>query len=173
MTPTPAAAALQSVLAAIAPCPVIFADQNTTQPARPFVLLRTLSERGTENEEYRPVRSDGTAEVRSPATETIELQAYGNGANALLHDLRQRLRWETTTDRMEAAAISIGTRGAVQSISALLGTAAWEERALMEIGVMSMQSSLDPVGLIETVNTTGNFGGSSVNVVANVHVVRP
>lgn len=183
MIPSPTEAAIRALILPLAGCDCIWADQDAPRPPKPYIALRTLSTVGPENEHYLPVQADGGQPVKSHRDVTIELQAFGPGWYTLLGDLRQKLKWETTADRAYLAGIAIFDRGTVQDIGALLGDGGgvrggtggfWEPRGCLEIGVRALQATIDPVGLIETVNITGTLSGSSEPVFdASVSIVAP
>jgi hypothetical protein len=174
MIPSPAEAAIRALILPLAGCPCIFADQDAPRPPHPYIALRTLSAIGPENEHYLQVDANGGQAVKSHLDMTIEIQAFGPGWLTLLGDLRQKLKWETTSDACYRAGLAIFDRGAVQDIGSLLDAAFWEPRGCLEIGVRTLQETIDQVGLIETVNVTGTLSGSSTPVLdASLSVVAP
>ncbi len=174
MTPGPTEAAVLALVTPLAGCACIFADQNAPRPVKPYITLRTLSSVGPENEHYFAVDNDGNQPVQSHRDFTIEVQAFGDGWNTLLGNLRQKLRWQTTGDTAYRAGIAIFDRGAITDIGALLDAAFWEPRGMFEIGVRALQASVDQVGIIETVNVTGTLTGSSTPILqATVTITTP
>lgn len=158
-------AAVYAIISPLLPFPTIWVQQtspdNAPRPSKPYAALKVMSSAGSEASYYAPVDSSGGQQVIDTRDLTLEIQVFGDGANDALETLRQKLNWQTTQDAAIRAGCAIYHLGNVIDITALLDKASWESRAMLEIGIRSLQTSTDQVGLIETVHGTAIIGDRS------------
>ena len=138
---------------------VIFSDQATPRPTRPYVTIR-LNPQVTEGmfDEDLGVDNDGIATIRGYRTVTVALQSFGPRARDIMNVLQGSLSKESVRSTFfNGNDLSLINTGEILNLTNLLDTE-FEERAAMDLMVGFAQEITDDVGRIETVEVTGNEG---------------
>lgn len=145
----------------VAPLTLIWADQNAPRPALPYLTLRLMAATPAENDARGEVTADGEQDLDNPTSATLEVQAYGTGAENAIASLTKRLRFDQHVDRAVQLGIAIGRRIGVTNLSQLVSDSQFEERAMLEVALLFSGHDVDPVGLIETVEVEGEMTGTT------------
>lgn len=147
--------------------------------ARPFIAIRTgphvhdghhtqgSIEETLNRQEVLDGSANGTDETASLGTvlplwrhreTTVELQAFGDGAGALLTAVQDSIGKPTFRGRFRDWAFSPVDDGTITDLTGLIGSSKqWEERAGLSLRVRSIAAVDDDPGLIETVTLTPTY----------------
>ena len=147
-----------ALIAPLAGITTIWANQNAPRPAKPYVSLRIASRKTDEHDEYGPVTADGTQVVVANSEITLEVQAYGDGAQAALEAVRAKLGLQTVVQSTAALGIAVRSRGQVMNVTQLLDASSFEDRAVLEVVIGYRENVTDTVGLIQSITGTGVYG---------------
>lgn len=147
---TPEDAIFELIEAAAAGIPVIFANENGTRPAPPYIAMAVRWAQASRAEQGE-VDEDGNALISQHNDATVELQGFGAGAYDGLDTLQLRLQHPELEERAEALGLAVFERGRLQNIPVLREGARYEQRALLELGVRYVVASLAAVPVIESI----------------------
>nr|DAG78695.1 MAG TPA: glycosyltransferase [Caudoviricetes sp.] len=147
---TPEDAIFELIEAAAAGIPVIFANENGTQPTPPYIAMAVRWAQASRAEQGE-VDEHGNALISQHNDATVELQGFGAGAYDGLDALQLHLQHPELEERAEVLGLAVFDRGRLQSIPVLREGARYEQRALLELGVRYVVASLAAVPVIESV----------------------
>lgn len=149
---------LRTIIAGVvAPEIVIFANQNSPQPAKPYWTLKVQSGVTLGSPEYGAVSNTGTQPVTETKQMTVNLQRFADVRGAsfeAMSELRLNLKKPSVQALLRAQKIVIYDFMPVQDVTALLDSSKYEDRASMDIMIGYRGRVTDNVGLIETVDIT-------------------
>lgn len=154
----PEDAIFELIEAAAGGIPVIFADENGSPPAGPYIALalRWAKVIGTE---VGRVDEEGAQPVHQHDDAVVELQSYRAAAYDALDELALRLRHPVYEDRAEALGLALFEVGRLQNVPVLRDTVHFERRGVLELGIRYTRVHSEFVGIIETVTGTVTTSG--------------
>jgi len=143
--------------------PVIFRDQDGKQPTPPYVTIKAIAtSREGQADLGDSVSEDGIITIRQGMLFTLSVQTYGDDTLGLINALRNSLNKPTVQNALRADGICyVQVLNEPTDISEVTGTT-WQQRATMDVQFRTDVEITDDVGLIETVQFTGEADGLSV-----------
>jgi hypothetical protein len=129
----------------VAPAPLIHADQNGPRPPKPYATLDITSTGAAPWLVEHAPGVDGVSTFTEHRTANVEVQFYGDGAQARAAALGLRLRLPTQVDRATALGIGIGTVRGASSLAVLMNETQYESRSVVEFTAHVTASAEDTV----------------------------
>lgn len=155
---------------------VIFMDQSAPRPPLPYCAMKIMSVRYVNQDHYSDPTSLGIQTAKGDREFTLNIQryqAYGaNSVTGILQNIVDRLRLSTTIDKFMARKLVAFNTGAVTDISALMDSTQIEKRASLDIFMRYKSSTIDNVGIIETVNVAATYDGNGSAIVVGTGTVN-
>lgn len=135
----------------LAGCTVIFANQSTPRPKKPFLVIQLSSFRNISKPIRKELDDDGLATVITPVVTTASFQAYGDGlhsAETILSNLYSAFNTELQNNIFLGELALHRTLKSVSAIPVALNEQ-MESRAILELELALNVERVDNVGLIE------------------------
>lgn len=133
------------------PVPIIFANQNGPRPPKPYITLR-LSVASPLPVHTGPTDDAGIRELSAHRAALAQLQVYGPGCWEIAEQLAMSLSKESIQALAETLNITINERVRIQDVPALVDTATYEPRAILDVEASYTTHIDDDVGFIQTVH---------------------
>lgn len=155
---------IYDIVTSIAGMTVIWRDQNAPRPTKPYMTLGF----GTSNPSDHPTRGaltvDGKQDVTKWVTSVLQVMCYGSDSYMRLLDLSTRLGFTTVGDRCQAANIGLGRFVSLNNLPVAVDKSQYEDRSILELEVLWVNTLTDEPGRIEQVVVTGSDTGAAVPV---------
>lgn len=136
---------------------VIEANQNTPRPARPYITLLVTSTPLSEHPNVSAPNSVGDASIENEAAVMVSLQCFGDNSKSIMDGIRMSLEKVSVRLALRADCLAyIRTTNGVMDTTATVGTK-FEPRASMDLEFRSVSAVIDNIGVIESVEITGEF----------------
>lgn len=136
---------------------VIWADQASPRPARPYGSLKVISGPvklgGQDNLRQDPVT--GALLLNGPRQITVSMNVYGEEAMDILSTVRDSLDDPSVIDELDAQGLSVSEDGSVQNLTEALETH-FETRAQMDVIFMLQEERATAVGTVTKIGLNGN-----------------
>lgn len=137
---------------------VIWADQNTPRPALPYWTIRLQAQRVVGRDDRGQDTSNaGIQKVFGVREATLNVQRIGVDSEEKVADLRDELAKVTVTDAWLLAKVAVYNIGPVTNVPFEMDKGHLEPRAVLDLFVRYGTELDDNVGVIETVNTAGQY----------------
>lgn len=154
---------LYTLVAALAGETVIWADQNSPRPALPYWTMRINTIPTMGSAAYsQGVTPQGDQTIWRVNQATVALQRYGDDSEIKCHALKSNLDKMTVRESWSQKQLACYDTGPVNNISTKLDNATIEPRAAVDLFVRFGSRVVDRVGIIDTVEISGEYEGSSV-----------
>jgi len=142
---------------------VIFRDQDGKQPSVPYVTIKvTSSSREGQADVMHEVSDEGVVTIKQGMLFTLSVQTYGDDILGIMNDLRSSLnKWSVQNALRQNGICYVQVLSEPSDISAITGTT-WQQRATMDVQFRTDVSITDDVGIIESVQFTGEADGLTV-----------
>lgn len=161
--PPPAPNPIWAFLAPLlAPVPLVRSHQDAGAHPRPFATYRVTRAADPRHAVATWPDAEGIATLRAHRSLSVEVQTYGPGAEAAADRLQLRLKADTAAQAAETLGFSLSLVRPAQHVPALLDSARWEERGVVEFTAYALAEAVDPVGLIERAETEGEYREAGV-----------
>lgn len=140
---------------------LIFEDQDAPQPALPYWTLKVIAQSGVGIDAIggEIVDANGNVKVKGIREATARISRYGTESLSNVGEFKSKLAKQTVKDAFNIANIALFDIGNVQDTTFLQDGVKYEERATIDTFVRYGTELLDLVGIIETVDATGNYQG--------------
>lgn len=136
---------------------VIWADQTTPRPQLPFTSLRLDVVSAVGESFYGNTSAEGVQSVNTIRECVLAVHRYGVESVTLLADVAEKLQLSSNTDKFGLQQISLFNVSDVTDLSNLLNGVEMEPRAMLELNLRWNSEQLDNVGLIETIDMSGDI----------------
>ena len=149
-------------------CTVVFANQDGSRPALPFVTLMVNVMDNSDWPRQSSVSNEGIITITQDRDITASINAFGPNAWDIADGLRRSLDkitvgWDLARDDL----IYVQPLTGINDLSAVVGSG-YEQRAQMDIMFRAAAVDTDDVGLIENVEGSGDLGDNVPGVVIDV-----
>lgn len=134
---------------------VIFDEQNGPRPNLPYASIKILAMTPVGRVQREFIDDYGKRRFYQHYSVTIRVRIYGSGSIARMNVLSMALCKESVTQYMAANNVAFSTKSSIRKLPELMH-ASWEERAEMNVTVLSMFTSTEAINNIETINGTLN-----------------
>lgn len=141
-------------------CPVIFADQNAPRPSFPYATVRISDIVKTSHDENRQITPAGIYEVGGERRATIAVNYFGENPVQEILKAYNCLGREEINKLFIAANIALIDKNPVQNLTDVLETE-YEPHSYFDFFLALSDNVEDDLGLIESVQTTGTYRGTS------------
>jgi hypothetical protein len=148
---------IQSLVAELLGCTVIWSKGNGPKPRKPFATLRLYGYRRNGLDEGRSTNTAGVVEVRGDREATLEVQYFGEDAQQKLLELEQQFQRPTIVEQCFVEGVAFFDVQNIQDLTGLLDATTYEERASIDFSVRFAISTTDETGYIDkvTINADG------------------
>jgi hypothetical protein len=140
---------------------VALARPNVGEPPAPAFIINFSTARNPDNSNISTVDEDGDVTVSDQAETTVTITGIGIGAMDALEDLATGMRRPTTTWAAQRLNVAVIDRPHIVDVSKLVNPVNYEERGTLSVNMRFVNSVVDNVGIIETVNLEGEYTGAS------------
>ncbi len=148
---------------------LIFSDQNSPRPSLPYWTMRIQSLRSLGDQYFsQGVSPTGDQHIFGTREATIAIQRYGDDSDLKCQELVDTIGKTTVSEAWSVQNISCYETGDVINIIQLLDKSVIEPRAAVDLFIRFGGDVTDNVGMIETIETTGDLPGhdDAIDVVA-------
>lgn len=153
----------EELLSQLISIPVIRANQNGPRPKPPYATYQVNSRRSLGCDDYGLVDGSGLMPVRGTREGTIMVNFFGDDARENADNLVNAIRRVTSRDLMRRLSLIISDVGDVTDLTVLRDNANFEQMANVDLTFRYTSNYTDDVGLIETVDVSGDIGGEPVH----------
>ena len=147
------------VLSQLISIPLAYANQNKSRPPLPYATIRVSTRTTVGRDEHGLVNGDGLMPSHGVREGTVMINVYGGSAREHCDDLVNNIRKTTSRYLMRREHFVISNSSQVNDLTALRDDANFEAMANVDLTFRYTGKYLDDVGLIETVDATGDIGG--------------
>lgn len=144
--------------------PTIWRDQNMERPAKPYATLAFGRHDPSDHLTRAPLTEDGHQDVSKWVTSTLQVQVFGKDAHRLLLDVSLRLGFTVASDSCWRGNIALGQLLSLNNVPMPIDKTQYEERAVLEMQVLWVNTLTDEPGRIEQVVIVGTDTGSAIPV---------
>jgi len=138
---------------------VIFSNQDGNRPARPFCTLLVTGAQRPGHASVGEIDDQGQATIKQDQSVTVSIQVFGTDALEIVEELRDQMEAPSAQLLMhDQGLMFVQVVAGVNDAAAVIG-AGWEARAQMDVEFRTLREFVDDVGLIETVELSGDIGG--------------
>jgi hypothetical protein len=131
-------------------CPIIWANENGTRPALPYVTLQVRTVRKPGMPYSSKASATGVQTVSYIEDIDVSIQSYGDASDDFLLNLKNSLQKDTVLQALYANKVGLRNIGDITEIPIILDETA-ENRYLFEVSFTIGQEITDTVGFISTV----------------------
>lgn len=153
----------ESLLTSLIDIPIIRANQNGPRPNLPYATYQVTSRVTIGSDDYGLVDGSGLMPIKGTREGTIMVNFFGGDARENADNLVNSIRKTTSRYAMRRLKMVISNTGNVNDLTALRDSANFEPMANVDLSFRYTTNYTDDVGLIETVDATGNVGGETVH----------
>ncbi|EOH0525710.1 hypothetical protein ACLMVZ_000296 [Klebsiella aerogenes] len=153
----------ESLLSLLITIPVIRANQNGPRPKLPYATYQISARTTIGGDDYGLVDGSGLMPVKGTREGAILVNFYGGEARENADNLVNTIRKTTSRYLMHRLHLVINTSGSVTDLTALRDDANFEPMANLDLTFRYTTNYTDDVGLIETVDVTGEVGGEGIH----------
>lgn len=153
--------ATYSLLSQLSEIPFIRANQNGPRLNLPYATYQVGSRTTVGSEEYGLAGDDGVIPIVGVREGTILINFFGDGARWHAEDLVNSIRKVTSHDLMRKLNLILFATGNVTNVTALRDNVTFEEMANVDVSFRYAAKYSDNVGVIETVDATGEIQGQT------------
>lgn len=139
---------------------VALARPNVGEPPSPAFVINFTTARNADNSNISAVDENGDVIVSDQPETTVTITGIGEGAMDALEDLATGMRRPNTTWAAQRLNISVIDRPHVVDVSKLVNPVNFQERGVLSVNMRYVNSVVDNVGIIETVDLTGDYTGA-------------
>ncbi|EKS9203543.1 TPA: phage neck terminator protein [Enterobacter cloacae] len=147
------------VLSQLLPVPLAYANQNNSRIPLPYATLRVSTRTTIGRDEHGEVDDEGVMPSHGVREGTVMVNVYGGSAREHCDDLINNIRKTTSRYLMRREKFVIANSDQVNDLTALRDEANFEAMANVDLTFRYTGKYTDNVGLIETVDATGDIGG--------------
>lgn len=140
----------------LAGCTVIFANQSTPRPKKPFLIISLSAFRNISKPILKKSDNDGVVTIVTPVVTTASFQSYGDNlhsAETILGNLYSAFNTELQNNIFKGELALHRTLKAVSAVPVALNEQI-ESRAILELELAFNLERTDDVGLIEHLHLT-------------------
>lgn len=151
---------LRTIIAGMVGETVIFANQDATQPGKPFWTFFRQTQATLGLTDYGDVDDNGIQDIRQTNQTTVNIQRFSDKRGSSLEAMEQfkfDLKKPSVRDLFTAQKINVYDTGDVQDVTGLLDGNKYEDRASLDIFLAYRSTDTDDVGLIETVEIDADY----------------
>ena len=143
--------------------PVIWANQDGSQPAEPFAYIQ-ITATSREGLPHLAAPDDaGLAVISQGQLFTASIQTVGAGVTGPLQDLRDSLERVTVQRELRSSGFAyVRVLSEPTDLPQVTGST-WQQRAALDVQFRAAREITDDVGLIESVGLAGGDGNASDN----------
>ncbi|EFM0420437.1 TPA: hypothetical protein ACM7AW_000031 [Escherichia coli] len=152
-----------SLLSQLIAIPVIRANQSGPRPKLPYATYQISARTTIGGDDYGLVDGSGMMPVKGVREGTILVNFYGDEARENADNLVNAIRKTTSRYLMRRLHLVINATGSVTDLTALRDDANFEPMANIDLNFRYTTNYTDDVGLIETVDVTGQVGGEGIH----------
>ncbi|EEV9286084.1 TPA: hypothetical protein L0W28_000469 [Escherichia coli] len=152
-----------SLLSQLIAIPVIRANQSGPRPKLPYATYQISARTTIGGDDYGLVDGSGLMPVKGVREGTILVNFYGDEARENADNLVNAIRKTTSRYLMRRLHLVINATGSVTDLTALRDDANFEPMANIDLNFRYTTNYTDDVGLIETVDVTGQVGGEGIH----------
>ncbi|SEQ64482.1 hypothetical protein SAMN05216522_10513 [Rosenbergiella nectarea] len=152
-----------SLLSQLSEIPFIRANQNGPRPKLPYATYRINARKAIGSDEYGLVDGSGLMPIVGVREGTILINFFGIGAREQADNLVNSIRKVSSHDLMRKLNLILFAAGSVTDLTALRDSANFEEMANIDVNFRYAAKYSDNVGVIETVDATGEIQGQTIH----------
>ncbi|WP_139594533.1 phage neck terminator protein [Escherichia coli] len=152
-----------SLLSQLIAIPVIRANQSGPRQKLPYATYQISARTTIGGDDYGLVDGSGLMPVKGVREGTILVNFYGDEARENADNLVNAIRKTTSRYLMRRLHLVINATGSVTDLTALRDDANFEPMANIDLNFRYTTNYTDDVGLIETVDVTGQVGGEGIH----------
>ncbi|HFK7186595.1 hypothetical protein ACCC84_10375 [Serratia odorifera] len=152
------------VISQLLPITLAYADQNNSRLDLPYATLKVSSRLTIGRDEEGKVNVDGIMPMHGVREGVVMINVYGGSAREHCDNLVNNIRKVTSRYLMRREKFVISNNAEVQNITGLRDDANFEAMANVDLTFRYTGKYTDDVGLIETVDATGDIGGHETHI---------
>lgn len=153
----------ESLLTTLIDIPIIRANQNGPRPNLPYATYQVTSRIALGSDDYGAVDGSGLMPIKGTREGTIMVNFFADGAREYADNLVNTIKKTTSRYAMRRLHMVISDTGNVTDLTALRDSANYEPMANIDLFFRYTTNYTDDVGLIETVDATGQIGGETIH----------
>lgn len=153
----------ESLLSQLSKIPFIRANQNGPRPKLPYATYQVNARTAVGSDEYGLVDGSGLMPIVGVREGTILINFFGSGAREQADNLVNSIRKVSSHDLMRKLSLILFATGSVTDLTALRDNANFEEMANVDVSFRYAAKYSDKVGVIETVDATGDIQGQTTH----------
>lgn len=139
---------------------IALARPNVGEPPSPAFIINFTTARNADNSNIGAVDADGNVTVSDQPEVTVTITGIGTGTMDALEDLATGMRRPNTTWAAQRLNIAVIDRPHVVDVSKLINPVNFEERGVLSVNMRYVNSVVDNVGIINTVDIEGEYTGA-------------
>ena len=154
----------------VEPEELIYFDENAPRPALPYWCMRVQSTVGIGRDEHDDkVDVNGTMSTFGNRECTLSIERIGRGSDSKLLDLMNSLKSINTIDSWHAYNIEIYDMSGIMRVPYEMDNDHLEHRATIDVFLRFGSELCENVGIIETIESTGDVGGVTQVITVSVN----
>lgn len=157
------------VLSQLISVPLAYANQNNSRLPLPYATLRVSSRSTVGRDEHGYVNDAGLMSSSGVREGIVMVNVYGGSAREYCDELINRIRKTTGRYLMRREHFLISSNSQINDLTALRDEANFEAMANVDLTFRYTGKYFDNVGIIETVDATGDIGGINTHSIIAVN----